>query len=104
VLGAELKPGARFILDALDSSSRMRAARAVIVGEGRLDPTTLEGKAAGELATDARQAGVPCHAIVGSTALGAFERRIIDLQTVREAGTVADLERAAQQLALSGVL
>ena len=104
MLGAELKPGARFILDALDAGPRMRAARAVIVGEGRLDPTTLEGKAAGELATDARQAGVPCHAIVGSAALGAFERRIIDLQTVREAGTVADLERAAEQLALSGVL
>jgi len=103
-LGAELKPGARFVLDAVDAGSRMRAARAVIVGEGRLDPTTLEGKAAGELATDARQAGVPCHAIVGSAALDPFERRIIDLQTVREAGTVASLERAAQELALSGVL
>ena len=103
-LGAELVPGARFVLDTLDAGTRMRAARAVIVGEGRLDATTLEGKAAGELATDARQAGVPCHAIVGSAPLGAFERRIIDLQTVREAGTLADLERAGEDLARSGVL
>ncbi len=103
-LGAELKPGARFILDAMDAGTRMRAARAVIVGEGRLDPTTLEGKAAGELATDARQAGVPCHAIVGEDALGAFERRIIDLQTVRQAGTLAALEQAGEDLARSGVL
>lgn len=103
-LGAELVPGARFVLDTLDAGTRMRAARAVIVGEGRLDATTLEGKAAGELATDARQAGVPCHAIVGSAPLGRFERRIIDLQTVREAGTLADLEHAAEELARSGVL
>jgi glycerate kinase len=102
--GAELVPGARFVLDALGAGPRMRAARALVVGEGRLDPTTLEGKIAGELATDARQSGVPCHAIVGSAALGPFERRIIDLQTVREAGTVEALEAAGEDLARSGVL
>lgn len=102
--GAELVPGARFVLDALDAGARMRAARALIVGEGRLDATTLDGKIAGELATDARQSGVPCHAIAGSVALGLFERRIIDLQTVREAGTIEALEAAAADLALSGVL
>lgn len=101
---AELVPGARFVLDALGAGRRMRAARALIVGEGRLDPTTLEGKIAGELATDARQSGVPCHAIVGSAALGLFERRIIDLQTVREAGTIEALEAAAEDLARSGAL
>lgn len=104
VLGAELVPGARFVLDTLGAGPRMRAARAVVVGEGQLDATTLEGKAAGELATDARQAGVPCHAICGSAPLGLFERRIIDLQTVREATTIAELERAGEELARSGVL
>ena len=44
----------------------MRAAHAVIVGEGRLRPETL-GKIAGEIAVRARQAGVPSHAIVGQT-------------------------------------
>jgi glycerate kinase len=102
--GAELVPGARFVLDALDAGPRMRAARAVIVGEGRLDATTLEGKIAGELATDARQSGVPCHAIVGHDDLDAFGKRIVDLQTVREAGTLAALEDAAADLAASGVL
>ena len=77
----------------------MRAARALVVGEGRLDATTLEGKIAGELATDARQSGVPCHAIVGEAALGLFERRIIDLQTVQEAGTIEQLEAAGAALA-----
>lgn len=97
-LGAELRPGARFVIEALDAGPRMRAARALVVGEGRLDATTLQGKIAGELATDARQSGVPCHAIVGEAALGLFERRIIDLQTVQEAGTIAALEAAGERL------
>jgi glycerate kinase len=97
--GAELKPGARFVIEAVGAGPRMRGARALVVGEGRLDATTLQGKIAGELATDARQSGVPCHAIVGEAALGLFERRIIDLQTVREAGTVAALEAAGAALA-----
>ena len=48
---------------------------------------------------DARQSGVPCHAIVGEAALGLFERRIIDLQTVQEAGTIEQLEAAGAALA-----
>ncbi len=102
--GAVLEPGAAFVLDALGAGLRMRAARALIVGEGRLDATTLEGKIAGELATNARQAGVPCHAIVGSDALDLFGRRIIDLQTVSEASTLDEIEAAALALATSGVL
>jgi len=96
--GAVLEPGAVFVLDAVGFDARMRAARAVITGEGRIDQQTLEGKAAGEVAARCRQAGVPCHAIVGSNALGPFEQRILDLQTVDEAGTPATLERAAERL------
>jgi glycerate kinase len=76
----------------------MRAARAVIVGEGRLDATTLQGKAAGEIATRARQAGVPCHAIVGSDVIDRFEARILDLQVILEAGDRAALEAAGERL------
>ena len=66
-LGAKLEPGAPFVLDALGFDPRMREAGAVIVGEGRMDATTLEGKIAGEIAVRARQAGVPCHAVCGQT-------------------------------------
>jgi glycerate kinase len=96
--GATLEPGARFVLDTLGFDARMRAARAVIVGEGRLDATTLEGKIAGEIATRARQAGVPCHAIVGSNAGDRFAARILDLQVILEAGTPQALEAAAEDL------
>jgi glycerate kinase len=95
---AKLEPGAAFVLQALDFDRRMRAAHAVIVGEGRLDATTLQGKIAGEIATRARQAGVPCHAIVGQHALDPFSTRILDLQVIAQAGTPAEIERAAHDL------
>jgi glycerate kinase len=96
--GAKLEPGAAFVLQALDFDRRMRAARAVIVGEGRLDATTLQGKIAGEIATRARQAGVPCHAIVGSNGIDRFGARILDLQVILEAGTPQALQQAAHDL------
>lgn len=96
---AELVGGAAFVLDTLDADQRMRAARAVVVGEGRLDPTTLEGKAVGELAVRARQAGVPAHAVVGEDALDLLDRRILDLHAVIEAGTKRQLRAAGRRLA-----
>jgi glycerate 2-kinase len=95
---ATLEPGAPFVLDALGYDARMRAAAAVIVGEGRLDQTSLAGKAVGEAATRARQAGVPCFAIVGEDALGSFGARILDLQRVLEARTLAAIAAAAASL------
>jgi glycerate 2-kinase len=100
--GAELVPGAAFVLDAIGFDSRMRAARAVVTGEGRLDQQSLAGKAVSEVATRARQAGVPCHAIVGTNALDTFGARILDLDTIYEAGTLVQLRTAGRRLA--GVL
>jgi glycerate 2-kinase len=99
VLDATLVHGASFVLDALGFDARMRAARAVVAGEGRIDLQTLEGKAVGEVATRCRQAGVPCHAIVGTRDLDPFEARILDLVTIDEAPTLAAIEKAAESLA-----
>jgi glycerate kinase len=98
-LGAELVPGAAFVLDAIGFDGRMRAARAVVTGEGKLDAQSLTGKVVSEVATRARQAGVPCHAIVGTRELDTFGARILDLQTIREAGTPAALRAAGRSLA-----
>ncbi|MGI8558998.1 MAG: glycerate kinase, partial [Solirubrobacteraceae bacterium] len=97
--GAQLVPGAPFVLEALDFDARMLAARAVVVGEGQIDRTTLEGKAAGEIATRARQRGVPAHAIVGRRAINRFDARILDLQEILEASTPRAIEQAATRLA-----
>ena len=96
--GAELVAGAAAVLDELGFDPRMRAARAVVTGEGRLDHQSLAGKAVSEVATRARQAGVPCYAIVGESELDAFGLRILDLQGVKCAGTVARLHAAGRRL------
>jgi glycerate kinase len=97
-LGAVLEPGAPFVLDALDFDARMRASRAVVTGEGKLDQQTLQGKLVGEIGTRARQGGVPLHAIVGTDALDPFGKRIIDLQCVQAATTLDELEAAGERL------
>ncbi|MGA2925029.1 MAG: glycerate kinase [Solirubrobacteraceae bacterium] len=98
-LGAQLTPGAAFVLDAVQFDRRMRAARAVVTGEGKLDHQSLAGKLVSEIATRARQAGVPCHAIVGRRELDSFGARILDLQAVIEASTLDQIEAAGRRLA-----
>jgi glycerate kinase len=95
---AQLEPGAPWVLDALDFDRRMRAARAVVTGEGKLDEQTLQGKLVGEIGTRTRQAGVPLHAIVGTDALDGFGKRMLDLQVVSEATSLDEVERAAEAL------
>ncbi|MSX03281.1 MAG: glycerate kinase [Actinobacteria bacterium] len=96
--GASLEPGAKFVLAALDADRRILSARAVIVGEGRMDRTTLEGKIAAEIAVRARQAGVPCHAIVGSNGLDRLDQRILDIQAIIEASTLDEIEAAGREI------
>ena len=97
-LGATLEAGAPFVLDTLGFDERMRAARAVITGEGKLDEQTLEGKIVGEIGTRTRQAGVPLHAIVGTDRMDPFSKRMIDLQRVLEATNAEELEAAGETL------
>jgi glycerate kinase len=96
---ARLVAGAPFVLEALDFDARMRAARAVVVGEGRLDRDTMAGRVTGEIATRARQSGVPCYAIVGQRAIDRFDARILDLQAVLEAPSLQQIEGAGEALA-----
>ena len=98
-LDAKLVPGAPYVLEAIGFDSRMRASAFVVTGEGSLDRQTLQGKAAGEVATRCRQAGVACHAIVGRNRLEPFEERILDFSSVAEGTTLAKLEAAGRALA-----
>jgi glycerate kinase len=98
-MDAELVPGAAFVARELRLPERLKRARAVVTGEGRLDRTTLAGKAVAEVARTARQLGVPAHAVVGRNRLDPFDARILDLQIILEAGTPAKLKRAGRELA-----
>lgn len=98
-LEARLEFGPAFVLDALDFDARMRAARCVVVGAARLDDAAMRGGTLAEAATRARQAGVPCHAVVAVNALDRFGARILDLQAVLEAATADEIEAAGRELA-----
>jgi glycerate kinase len=97
--GAELVPGAPFVLDALGFDERLRRAHAVVTGEGRLDATTLAGKTVAEVALRARLVGVPVHAVVGHDTTDPQERRALGLASVREASTPDRIRQAAVELA-----
>ncbi len=53
------------------------------------------------MATAARQGGIPCHAVVGADALSDFDKRLLDLGIVLEAGDERALERAGERLGRS---
>jgi glycerate kinase len=102
--GAELRPGAALVLDLLDFDQRMRAAYAVVTGEGSLDEQTLSGKAVFEVATRCRQTGVPCYVVPGRDALDAFGKRLLNVEVegaARGSGeaSAAEVEHAAHRLA-----
>ena len=98
-LGAELVGGPSYVLDAIGFDDHMRRAPFVVTGEGKLDESTLAGKAVAEVATRCRQAGVWCHAVVGRDELDLFGRRVLDLASVHEAGSLEELREAGRALA-----
>lgn len=64
--GATLRNGAELVLTAVDFDRRLKGARLVVTGEGRLDRQTLSGKTAMAVAQAAKRAGVPAVAIAGT--------------------------------------
>ena len=52
-----------------------------------------------EIATRARQAGIPAYAVAGKNALSSFDARILDLQVILEANNTRALRRAGEKLA-----
>jgi glycerate kinase len=63
---AALRPGFDIVADAVRLRERLRGADLCITGEGRLDASSLSGKAAVGVARMCRELNVPCAAIVGS--------------------------------------
>jgi glycerate kinase len=89
----------RQLLDELGFDERMRRARAILVGAERLEERTLAGSVTFEIATRARQGGVPAYVITAHNALNAFDARILDLQLILEARSSAALVSAGLKLA-----
>jgi glycerate 2-kinase len=97
--GAQLVPGAAWVLHAIGLDSALADATLCVTGEGKLDEQTLEGKVVAEVAARCAAASVPCHAVVGVDALGperlglASVRQAADLRRLGEAGAALARER-----------
>ena len=97
--GARLVSGADYVLDLLGFDAQLAASSAVVVGEGRLDSQTGQGKIIGAIL--ARAGTKPVHAVVGSVDpdLGDYAERFAriivagDPTAMHAAG--AELARAA---------
>jgi glycerate kinase len=98
-LGEAPRGDMRALLGALDFDARMRRSRAVVLGEWHLAERTLEGSVAFEIATRARQAGVPTYAITAENGLDSFDARILDLQVILLAQSTRALAAAGRRLA-----
>jgi hypothetical protein len=93
--GAELQR----LLEHEHFGERLTDARALVIVAARLDGERLQDTTAFELATRARQGGVPSYAVTGENGLDSFQARILDLQLVLEAAAPRSLQAAGRSLA-----
>lgn len=81
--GANLVSGADAVLDAINFDEHLKSSTAVIVGEGRLDSQTGEGKIISAILARIRQSGwrIPVVAVVGSVAgdLGVYAENFAEI-------------------------
>lgn len=70
-LGARLERGAALVIEASGLAQHLEGADLVVTGEGRLDRSTLDGKAPLAVAQLAKAAGVPVLAVCGVCETGA---------------------------------
>jgi hypothetical protein len=89
----------RRLLEQERFDARMLAARALVLLLARLTPEGLAGSLALELATRARQSGVPAYAVCAENRLDAFDERVLDLQCILIAADARALRRAGAELA-----
>ena len=81
LLGAELRPGIRLMLDLLGFEDAVGGCDLVVTGEGSLDEQSLHGKAPVGVAQAAAGHGVPVVAVCG--------RRLLDFDALEAAGISA---------------
>lgn len=96
-LGAELVPGALYVLEAIGFRERAAAADLVVTGEGTVDQTTFEGKAPGEALRICEELGVPC-VLFGGRVENGIEAVALSGDPARAA---QDLEKLASGLGLA---
>ncbi len=100
--GAELRPGADFVLELVGFERRLRAADAAITGEGRIDVQSLQGKVVGRIAAACGAAGRDLHVLVGQDGLDRAAIGGLPIRSVREAPTLEALRAGGAAVARRG--
>ena len=72
--GAQMRPGIGLVMDATNLKDRLAKADLCITGEGRLDASSLSGKAPVGVARLCKEVGIPCIAIAGTVDLIANQK------------------------------
>ena len=106
-LDARLVSGAALVLRSVDFAARIKGARLVITGEGRIDRQSGYGKLTGAVTMAAKRAGVPVVAVVGAVGEGhqvlGLDAIAVASEGVSSEDAMADplplIERAAERLA-----
>jgi glycerate kinase len=106
-LGGTIQPGAQTVADMLELGALMASADLVILGEGRFDSQSLNGKAVGVLLGMATAADIPAWLVAG--AVEDAEKHFPQIRALAELAPTLDsalaepqhwLARAGQELAL----
>jgi glycerate kinase len=102
-LGAERAPGIALVLRMVRLEQRAGRADLVVTGEGRLDASSLTGKAISGVAAAAAEVGLPCIVLAGEVRLGRRETAAAGIDAtyaVADAvGVEASLAQPAEELA-----
>jgi len=97
ILGGNLRPGARLVLDLLGIPALIARADLVVTGEGTVDATTFEGKAPGAVLRRCEALGVACELFGGIVREGFTAHAL----SGRRAFAGEDLVQLGEELALT---
>jgi glycerate kinase len=93
VLDATLLPGAAWFATETKLSEALATAEAVVIGEGRFDETSMDGKVASAVVAAARMRGLPVWALVGTASAESGPDRIIEIGGTDDARWADALDR-----------
>lgn len=79
-MGAGIEPGGAVVAQRIGLAQAMSGANLVVTGEGRLDESTLAGKAPAAVARLAAELGVPCRIVVGSAEPGVANAMSVEVR------------------------
>jgi glycerate kinase len=88
-LGAELRPGAEVVAEAVGLRRLLEEADLVVTGEGRFDDTSLSGKVVGSVLEHATAAAVPAVVVAGSLARRAHPAVVAWVDLSEQVGAAA---------------